>query len=306
MFNKKKNKETDPVKEKQKIVNESIKNAKKEKKKTKKKQPKIDRFDIKEAIPFTYDEEKNMFKDLDGNYIMMVRTAGTNIFGFKDNDQYAFIRAFSRIFNNSIGAGQIYSYMIGADVDGYVADFQYFKDNLNLSNTQERIRYEILDEAQRRLKYTALTKELVDRCFVFILKGADVFQLEQRCQEIVATLGSYQKTNILDFMDTFLVIYNFYHPQASKLFTEMAKEADDIMDYLYPTRIGMVDVGFRQCVELDRVFCRTKYIHVYRKEPAFALMSYLATAGDIDFSMHFKPAESGALTKSLDKEIHNI
>ena len=48
------------------------------------------------------------------------------------------------------------------------------------------------------------------------------------------------------------------------------------------------------------------YIHVYRKEPAFALMSYLATAGDIDFSMHFKPAESGALTKSLDKEIHNI
>ena len=41
MFNKKKNKETDPVKEKQKIVNESIKNAKKEKKKTKKKQPRI-------------------------------------------------------------------------------------------------------------------------------------------------------------------------------------------------------------------------------------------------------------------------
>ena len=39
MFNKKKNKETDPVKEKQKIVNESIKNAKKEKKKTKKKLP---------------------------------------------------------------------------------------------------------------------------------------------------------------------------------------------------------------------------------------------------------------------------
>ena len=160
---KNKNKDIDPVKEKQKLVNDSIKNSKMEKKKKKKKQPKIDRFDIRDAIPFTYDEEKNMFKDLDGNYIMMVRTAGTNIFGFKDNDQYAFIRAFSRIFNNSIGAGQIYSYMVGADVDGYVADFQYFKDNLNLSNPQDRIRYEILDEAQRRLKYTALTKELVDR-----------------------------------------------------------------------------------------------------------------------------------------------
>ena len=36
MFNKKKNKETDPVKEKQKIVNESIKNAKKEKKRKRK------------------------------------------------------------------------------------------------------------------------------------------------------------------------------------------------------------------------------------------------------------------------------
>ena len=36
MFNKKKNKETDPVKEKQKIVNESIKNAKKEKKRQRK------------------------------------------------------------------------------------------------------------------------------------------------------------------------------------------------------------------------------------------------------------------------------
>ena len=61
---KNKNKDIDPVKEKQKLVNDSIKKSKKEKKKKKKKQPKIDRFDIRDAIPFTYDEEKNMFKDL--------------------------------------------------------------------------------------------------------------------------------------------------------------------------------------------------------------------------------------------------
>ena len=43
---KNKNKDIDPVKEKQKLVNDSIKNSKMEKKKKKKKQPKIDRFDI--------------------------------------------------------------------------------------------------------------------------------------------------------------------------------------------------------------------------------------------------------------------
>ena len=51
----------------------------------------------------------------------------------------------------------------------------------------------------------------------------------------------------------------------------MAKEADDIMDYLYPTRIGMVDVGFRQCVELDRVFCRTKFIQYLSKRTGICI-----------------------------------
>ncbi len=182
------------------------------------------------------------------------------------------------MFNNSIGAGQIFSYMVGADVDGYVADFQYFKDNLNLSNPQDRIRYEILDEAQRRLKYTKIDERTCGSLFCVYPKRTGYFSIRTEMPgNCCYTWFLSKKTSILDFMDTFLVIYNFYHPQASKLFTEMAKEADDIMDYLYPTRIGMVDVGFRQCVELDRVFCRTKFIHIYRKEPAFALMSYLAT-----------------------------
>lgn len=309
MFGKKKDKKEKKAKEKGKS-NEIITDVPKKKKETKsnKKDEKINfkRIDIHQAIPIEYDEERKMFKDRDGNYIMMVRTIGTNLFGFNDSDKLAYINAFSRVFNKSIGEGQIYSYMIGADVDSYVADFQYFKDNLNMQDERDLIRYDILDEAQKRLKYTALTKELVDRCFVFILKGKDIFQLEQRCKEIVSALGSYQKTSVLDFTDTFLILYNFYHPQQAKMFAEMAKEADDIIDFLCPTRIGMVDMGFRQCIELDDIYCRTKYIRVYRKAPAFALMSYLATAGDIDFSMHFMPAENDVITKSMDKKLKNI
>ena len=281
-------------KEKKQVTSKKVKNDK------------LQRVDIKQAIPFTYDKDKKMFKDLDGNYISMVRTMGTNLFGFKETDKYAFVNALSQVFNRSIGEGQIYSYQIGANVDGYVRDFQYFKDDLDLTKTENRIRYEILDQAQQRLKYTALTMDLVDRCFVFILKDKDIFSLEQRCKQIVNILQSYQKTELLDFTDIFLILYNYYHPIQSNLFEELAGEAEDVMDFLYPTRIGMVDSGFKQCIELDRTYCRTKYIRDYKKPPTFALMSYLATAADMDFSLHFMPAEQDVITKSMDKELKNI
>lgn len=304
-------------KKKDKKLNEQEKKPKKEKKakakkesnnkKTdEKKKDKLKRIDVGSALPFSFDKEKKLFVDNDGNYLMMVRTIGTNLFGFKESDKYAYVNALSHVFNQSIGKGQIYSYQIGADVDGYVADFQYFKDTLDLSKEEDLARYQILDQAQKRLKYTALTKELVDRCFVFILKDKDVFRLENRCKEIISCLNSYQRTFLLDEIDVFLILYNYYHPQEAKMFEELSKEAEDTMDFLYPTRIGMVDIGFKQCIELDRVYCRTKYIRDYKKAPAFALMSYLATAGDIDFSLHFMPAEQDVLTKSMDKEIRAI
>ena len=282
---------------------------KKESKEVKNKKDKLDklkRVDIKQIVPFTYDKDKKLFKDNDGNYLMMVRTIGTNLFGFKEADKYAFVNALTSVFNRSIGSGQIYSYQIGADVDGYVNDFQSFKDNLDLTKEEDLVRYEILDQAQQRLKYTALTVELVDRCFVFILKDKDYFNLEQRCKLIVAKLQSFQKTEILDFTDTFLILYNYYHPIQSNLFEELGKEANDVMDFLYPTRIGMIDYGFKQCIELDSVCCRTKYIRDFKKPPIFALLSYLATAADMDFSLHFMPAEQDAITTMMDKEIKNI
>lgn len=303
MFKKKDAKKTDAPSKSLASKNEKKDKAKKKRSTEITKKEKLKRIDISNAIPFTFDKEKNMFVSKDGEYIMMVRTIGTNLFGFKESDKLSFVNALSHVFNRSIGEGQIYSYQIGADVDGYVSDFQYFKDNLDLSKPEDLARYEILDQAQKRLKYTALTKELVDRCFVFVLKDKDLFRLESRCKEIVSCLNSYQRTYILDFYDTFLILYNYYHPQQSKMFDELAKEADDIMDFLYPTRIGMVDIGWKQCVELDGVYCKTKYIRDYRKDVTFALMSYLATAGDIDFSLHFMPAEPDVLTKSMDKEI---
>ena len=271
-----------------------------------KRRDKIKRISISEALPFTYDRSNNMFKDYDGNFIGMVRVHGINLFGFKESDKEMYIRAFSNIFNSSIKNGQIFSYQIGADVDGYVEDFQYFKESLDLSDEEDIIRYEILDQAQQRLKYTASTINLVDRCFVIILKDKDLFNLEQRCKEIVNGLKSYQRTELLDFTDIFLILYNFYHPLESNIFDEFAQEATDIMDFLYPTRIGMVDTGFKQSIELDNVYCRTKYIRDYKKPPLFALLSYLATAGDIDFSMHFQQAENDSITKSLDKELRNL
>ena len=178
MFKKKDAKKTDAPSKSLASKNEKKDKAKKKRSTEITKKEKLKRIDISNAIPFTFDKEKNMFVSKDDEYIMMVRTIGTNLFGFKESDKLSFVNALSHVFNRSIGEGQIYSYQIGADVDGYVSDFQYFKDNLDLSKPEDLARYEILDQAQKRLKYTALTKELVDRCFVFVLKDKDLFRLE--------------------------------------------------------------------------------------------------------------------------------
>ena len=107
-------------------------NASKDNKKTEKKL--IKRVNVKEALPFSFDKEKNMFVKKDGSYIQMVCITGTNLFGFKETDKASFINAFSLVFSNTIGKGQIYSYEISADVDGYIEDYQFFMDSLDLTN----------------------------------------------------------------------------------------------------------------------------------------------------------------------------
>src|SRR5699024_6390417 len=75
---------------------------------------------IKDAIPANWDESKKCFIDKNKNYIRMLKTTGTNLFGFKEEDQLIYMNAFSYIFNSNIGEGQIYSYEIPADVDQYI------------------------------------------------------------------------------------------------------------------------------------------------------------------------------------------
>lgn len=289
------------------IIKKKESSKKKTDNKPKKKSQHIERFDMKNALPFTFDEEKHLFVDNEGKYMKMVRTHGTNLFGFKEVDQYSYVRALTNIFTPSIGAGQIFSYQVSADIDGYVEDFQFFMDRLDLRYDQNVLRYEIMENAQRRMKYTSITRELVDRCFVFVLKDKDIMRLEQRCNEIVATIVNYQYTYILNWFEQFEVLFNYYHPRNAKLFTELAREVTDVMDFLYPTRIGMVGKNYKKCLELDGLYTRTKYISSYKKSPEFAMMCYLATMGaDIDFSLHFEPAPADSITKEMNKEMKNL
>lgn len=282
------------------------KSTRKKENKNASKNKKLQSLNIKEFLPFTYDKEKQTFIDNENKYIMMLSVEGTNLFGFKEQDQYSYINAFSQVFNHKIGAGQIYSHQVSADVDGYIEDYQYFIDQLDLGVEQEQIKHQILVSEQRRLKYTSQTKDLVDRCFVIIFKDKDFFRLEQRCNEVRATLNPFQKTYILDWVETFQVLFNYYKPKDSNLFENMVGEVDDLMDILYPTSVHRVETGFKQCLEVDGYYYRTKYVSQYRKEPMFALMSYLATADDLDFSLHFEPASEDAITREMDKTIKSI
>ena len=279
-------------------------NASKDNKKTEKKL--IKRVNVKEALPFSFDKEKNMFVKKDGSYIQMVCITGTNLFGFKETDKASFINAFSLVFSNTIGKGQIYSYEISADVDGYIEDYQFFMDSLDLTNEIGCKKYDILERAQNRMKFTASTRELVDRCFLFVFADKDINRLEQRCNEVIQTMSPFQSTFMLTWEEMFGVLYNFYRPSNARIFDEDPKEIEDIMDYLYPTRIGRVERGFKQCLETDGIYSRTRYISYYKKMPKFAQLSYLATYKEIDFSLHFEPAESGAISKEMDKELRNI
>lgn len=186
-------------------------------------------------MPFTWDDEKHLFVDNAGNYIRMVQTNGTNLFGFKQADQESYMYALQNVFSQMVGRGQIFSYEVGADVDGYVNDIEYKKSTLNVTkDKQDQVRYQILLDTQERLKYTPMTREMVDRMFLFILKDKDLFRLEQRCHEICNCLSSYQKTFLLDESEMVNVIYNYYHPRNNKVVERMYGEVSDMMDFIYP------------------------------------------------------------------------
>ena len=99
MFKKKDAKKTDAPSKSLASKNEKKDKAKKKRTTDITKKEKLKRVDISNAIPFTFDKEKKMFVSKDGEYIMMVRTIGTNLFGFKESDKLSFVNALSHVFN---------------------------------------------------------------------------------------------------------------------------------------------------------------------------------------------------------------
>ena len=58
----------------------------------------------------------------------MAKTLGTNIWGLKQTDQFAYLNAFASIFQQNIHSGMIYSYEVPADVEGYIHDYEVLKN----------------------------------------------------------------------------------------------------------------------------------------------------------------------------------
>lgn len=154
----------------------------------------------------------------------MAKTDGTNLFGLKEEDQNVYMNAFASIFNSNTGSGQIYSYEVPADVDGYINDYNYLKSQLDVVGSEiDQIKYKILDDASIRLEDTSVTRELVDRCFVIILKDKDWFKLERRLADVISYLNSYQRTRLMTPQEMLEVVYNYYNLQMESLFLQFIK-----------------------------------------------------------------------------------
>lgn len=262
---------------------------------------------IKDAIPVNWDESKKCFIDKNKNYIRMLKTTGTNLFGFKEEDQLIYMNAFSYIFNSNIGEGQIYSYEIPADVDQYIEDYENLKNNLDIQNSQtDRIKYDILTNSQKYLENTAVTHSLVDRCFIIILKDKDYFQLEKRLNEIINILGTYQKTRYLSSQEMLEIVYDYYNPADSEFISTTWNNKYGIIDLLYPDYIGFKEQGFKQYIELNGLCTKTKWLSTFYKEPVQALLCYLATYPNVEFSLHWTPAPQDSIKKDLDKSVQNL
>lgn len=262
---------------------------------------------IKYAIPVTWNEDRQCFIDNEEHFILMAKTDGTNLFGLKEEDQNVYMNAFASIFNSNTGSGQIYSYEVPADVDGYINDYNYLKSQLDVVGSEiDQIKYKILDDASIRLEDTSVTRELVDRCFVIILKDKDWFKLERRLADVISCLNSYQRTRLMTPQEMLEVVYNYYNPANGKFVPSVYKDQFGVMECIYPDYIGFYDKGFNQSIVLNDLYCKTKWLAMFYKEPVMALLCYLATARGVDFSLHWSPAPHDAITKDIDKSIRAL
>ncbi len=260
---------------------------------------------ISKGLPFSFDNKKQLFKTVDDEYIKMIRVTGINLFGMKEDDQQMRMVTFQKMFNSLLKIGQIYSYEIPADVDGYISDYENTEADLNLGIEQDYIKYEILEENKERLVNTSITREMVDRCFLLIIKDKNIDSLDRRINEALQHLSAFNSAAILSTQEMIEVIYSYYNPRDSLFNKEEVNFTEDIMDYIYPDIIGFVDKGFNQYIKLNGIYCTTLYVSkVTKSEMGF--LSTLATYPDVEFSMHFEVAPEDGMKNELDKSVKNM
>jgi GTPase SAR1 family protein len=300
LFKKKESNQSKKKKEKNKAKNENKKNESRNTKKV---------AHIKEAIPARWSDEYQCFIDNDDNFILMAKVLGTNIWGMKENDQYAYLNAFSTIFLQSINSGMIYSYEVPADVEGYINDCEVLKNTLNVTRSNvDRQRYSILNDNENRLKEVSVTRELVDRNFMIILKNKNYDVLKSEINTVCNILNNYQQTKPATPQEMLNTVYNYYNPTESEFVGTSYFDLDyGKMDLIYPDKLGILQRGLSSTMTInDNVYTRTKWIYTFMSEPTMALLGYCATFRCCDFSLHFEMAPHDIIKRDIDKTINNL
>lgn len=300
LFKKKESNQSKKKKEKNKAKNENKKNESRNTKKV---------AHIKEAIPARWSDEYQCFIDNDDNFILMAKVLGTNIWGMKENDQYAYLNALSTIFLQSINSGMIYSYEVPADVEGYINDCEVLKNTLNVTRSNvDRQRYSILNDNENRLKEVSVTRELVDRNFMIILKNKNYDVLKSEINTVCNILNNYQQTKPATPQEMLNTVYNYYNPTESEFVGTSYFDLDyGKMDLIYPDKLGILQRGLSSTMTInDNVYTRTKWIYTFMSEPTMALLGYCATFRYCDFSLHFEMAPHDIIKRDIDKTINNL
>ena len=264
---------------------------------------------IKDAIPVTWNEEYQCFIDNEDNFIMMAKVQGINIWGLNQNDLYTYLNAFAAIFLQNIHSGMIYSYEVPADVEGYINDHDVLKNTLNITKSEvDRKRYEILTTSENRLKEASVTRELVDRNFMIILKNKDINILKDEINTVCGILNSYQQTKPATPQEMLNTVYNYYNPSESEFVGSSYFDLDyGKMDLIYPDKLSILQKGLSSTMAInDSVYTRTLWIYAFTAEPAIALLGNCATFRYCDFSLHFEMAPRDIIQNDIDKTIKNL
>lgn len=264
---------------------------------------------IKDAIPATWSDEYQCFIDDEDNFILMAKVQGINIWGLNQNDLYTYLNAFAAIFLQNIKSGMIYSYEVPADVEGYIRDHEILKNTLNITKSNvDRKRYEILTNSENRLKESTVTRELVDRNFMIILKNKDLNVLKDEINVVCNILNSYQQTRPATPQQMLNTVYNYYNPSESEFVGSSYFDLDyGKMDFIYPDKLGILQKGLSSTMSInDSVYTRTLWIYTFTAEPAIALLGNCATFRYCDFSLHFEMAPSDIIKNDIDKTINNL